>query len=303
LVWAGICKAEPNKLVLLDIEKKTKGMFTKHLRNWKDIEKTLGGEGWIFRGQADATKPLKTSLERACKYFPDHLQDPRKAEILLLREFRRRFHHYSTYTPKEDDCLEWLSLMRHHGAPTRLLDFTYSFYVAVYFALEEPKNHYAIWAINSKWAANESMSNFDGGSDEYRYLDEPINKETVKFFPKIFMPKKSEKPKRFAYPLNPLGLTERLTIQKGVFMCPCDVTVSFEENLCALQGYDRKNNIIKFILTLSKEERSKALDDLYDLNITRATLFPGLDGFAKSLRLSPPKFLQPLKEDIESLKC
>jgi len=35
--------------------------------------------------------------------------------------------------------------------------------------------------------------------------------------------------------------------------------------------------------------RRKALDKLSDMNISRATLFPGLDGFARSLKVSMPK--------------
>jgi hypothetical protein len=154
---------------------------TESFTTWKKIrdyiDKNLQGKSWIFRGKGNATRRLKTSLERACEDFPEdhYLKDPRDAEILLLREFRRRFHHYLRYTPREDDCLEWLSLMQHYGAPTRLLDFTYSFYVAAFFALEKKKDDYAIWAVRSTWAVEESRNKFDKCGEEYRYLEELIN--------------------------------------------------------------------------------------------------------------------------------
>jgi hypothetical protein len=44
--------------------------------------------------------------------------------------------HFLADTPDQDDWLEWIALMQHYGAPTRFLDWTYSLYVAVFFAVE-----------------------------------------------------------------------------------------------------------------------------------------------------------------------
>lgn len=80
---------------------------------------------------------LQSALERYCVDNQFDLGDAGYHEYLLTREFRLRAHHYLTDLPDDADYLEWWSLMRHYGAPTRLLDWTYSIYVATYFALEK----------------------------------------------------------------------------------------------------------------------------------------------------------------------
>jgi len=44
-------------------------------------------------------------------------------------------------------------------------------------------------------------------------------------------------------------------------------------------------NVIQLVIPIS--ERARALEQLRLMNITRASLFPGLDGFAQSMRLLP----------------
>jgi hypothetical protein len=266
-----------------------------HIRSWDEIsayQRHLEGKSWIFRGQPDANKPLETSLRRHCKLFPNNLKDPKKAESRLLREFRRRFHQYSVVIPKKTDSLEWLSLMQHYGAPTRLLDFSYSILIAAYFALERSDGNCSVWAINAEWAVTKSACLFKD-SPEYSFFIEPITERHARRFNKIFL---SDNPKLFVCPLNPFRLTERLTLQKGVFMCPGDITATFEKNLRSMDGHDSSENMINFVLCLDKNQWRYAMDSLYNQNITRATLFPGLEGFASSLKVSPPKLLIESKE-------
>ena len=62
--------------------------------------------------------------------------------------FKRKAHQFLAQPPDPDDDFQWLALMQHHGAPTRLLDFTWSPYVAAFFALERATSDAAVWALN-----------------------------------------------------------------------------------------------------------------------------------------------------------
>src|SRR5262245_27031443 len=102
-----------------------------------------------------------TGLERVCQSaFDSRLDRAPLLEIAIIREFRRRAHHYRISLPESDHYFEWLALMQHHGAPTRLLDWTYSPYVAVHFALKHasrPKDALPeVWMIDIDWCLKAS---------------------------------------------------------------------------------------------------------------------------------------------------
>jgi hypothetical protein len=58
-------------------------------------------------------------LNRCCQ----HYQKARGK--YLFSAFKKSAHHFAA-VPAEDDYLGWLALMRHHGAPSRLLYWTLS---------------------------------------------------------------------------------------------------------------------------------------------------------------------------------
>src|SRR6267142_932504 len=98
-------------------------------------------EAWIFRGQDCAKRGLETSLERALKEFDVPAGSEAVYEGGLIRQFKRRAHHYLQTIPEKDNWIEWLSLMQHYGAPTRLQDWTYSFFVALFFAIQNAQEN------------------------------------------------------------------------------------------------------------------------------------------------------------------
>jgi hypothetical protein len=75
-----------------------------------------------------------------------------------LRIFQKKAHLFLTHIPERSDTFQWLALMQHHGAPTRLLDFTWSRHVAAFFALERTTKRAAVWAVNPKRLVNVTES-------------------------------------------------------------------------------------------------------------------------------------------------
>ena len=105
------------------------------VESWAELHERLFEDSWqeslgrhrsnfAYRGRALASEGLETSLQRLGG-------DPRSLEAPLIRSFRK-------YARKSDvpydSAWNWLALAQHHGLPTRLLDWTFSPYVALHFA-------------------------------------------------------------------------------------------------------------------------------------------------------------------------
>src|SRR5271165_976885 len=93
---------------------------------WRqDPEGDLYRQGWMFRGHKRAEYRLEPSIERIYPY-----NDWPATEYKILREFQSKAQMLMDprLIPPRDDRLAWLAILQHHGAPTRLLDFTYSPY-------------------------------------------------------------------------------------------------------------------------------------------------------------------------------
>jgi hypothetical protein len=273
--------------------------ITHLFKTWKDLQamwvtspKADTRKKWVYRGQDSEDWDLKSTFERA----RDEHNIPHKSweyEALILREFQRRAYHYTSNLPKSNDILEWFSLMRHYGAPSRLVDFTYSFYAAAYFAFkkvtpQDGKNA-VIWAIRLGWLEEKFYKIFSEKRDNFRFRD-PLD------FHKHFL-ERPETPRDFVAPVNPFRMNHRLTAQQGLFLCPGNIEKSFMENLTQNIDQEDRKNIKRIAIPTTLKD--KVLTELWYMNINSATLLPDLGGFAEYLS---DLFYLPVEVNGDDLK-
>ncbi len=101
---------------------------------------------FLCRGQADEAWSLEDSITRIMAGGAN-TANAIAIEKAALREFMSQAHLYinSSDLPQLNDLLAWWALMQHYGAPTRLLDWSESPYVALYFTVRGSLETWVIW--------------------------------------------------------------------------------------------------------------------------------------------------------------
>lgn len=243
---------------------------------------------WIFRGMTNESFELQTSLERK--------KIDRGFRKVLYQETIERFANSAyqyrdiEYIPSRNELLEIQSLMQHYGTPTILLDWTYSPYIAAYFATNDAFDNRCpsgvLYALNT-FAINRTLEAY---FRQYKIIEREVIfdrfSETDIFNKIISYPWSTGE--GFVIPIEPRRTNNRLKIQQGLFTVNGNIFYSFEENLALLLDFAIKNDpkfdtsqVMRRIVIGSSQKQS-IQEDLLLMNITAASLFPGLEGFSKS---------------------
>lgn len=185
----------------------------------------------------------------------------------LLERFEKRATPFLKSTPK--NILEWIALARHHGLPTRLLDWTESPLAALFFALKDVDINETSFAEKNPdnsivWVLETSP--FDVGNlQTLEDLDRAIEQQPYHIY--------------FPYHISP-----RISAQQGCFTVHSRFgAYGFTpiENDLASNAFHQVN-IRKLIIPASKKQTLRY--QLHQMGINYFTLFPDLDGLCTQLK-------------------
>ncbi len=227
----------------------------------------------IFRGQAKSEWTLKPTLLRSLSESKKlQFSEIVDLEFKELENFRKCAHlfHKTSLIRDEDTILDWWTLMQHYGSPTRMLDWTISPYVALYYAVSEKfDTDGAIWFLVVWNLIEKTKQLYEKQCNPPKEDYEKIARDP------------NAKPITHVYARG--VLTDRMINQQGLFTVYHNVLEDHAYSIGnVLNKYDNKKNWL-WKIVIPKEHKIRFLARLHAMNITGASLFPGADGIGRYL--------------------
>jgi len=235
------------------IEKKINNI-SEFLDSWRVDQDQDAGTAW-FRGQSDASWSLLPGFLR---------NEVQVSETTLMNRFKQSAAMLAENRPQ--NSFDWTFLMQHYGVPTRLLDWSESPLVALYFAVDEFQNHpgkdAALWCL---WPTvlNKNANIVDKVEGKYIPSFEDAELEG-------YSTESVQTTTRFELlPVATIATRNnpRIQAQLGTF------TIHHKQKI-AIEEVGNQKHILKYVIP--SESRQAVLTDLRLLGFNRFSLFPEL---------------------------
>ena len=136
-------KRDPEETDMIDLSE-----FGNKIRN------DMKSRAWVFRGQHNPDWGLQNAYSRYCKHY--HKQFVFTNFLKLLDNFLAQVSNYMIKDYGSMSFQQKIAFAQHHGLPTPFLDWSYSPYIALFFAASEKilsndsNSGVKIWAMNVK---------------------------------------------------------------------------------------------------------------------------------------------------------
>ncbi len=165
--------------------------------------------------------------------------------------------------------MAWFSLMQHYRAPTRLLDWTRSAFVAAYFAVESDFDQPGfIWVIHPatvKAFTEKTYGQRELPDDEGEQLLTAPDAKPLLFF--VRRPRE----------------TNRMAAQQGFFSVSPDILADHGDLLADAVAWASDHHERFFAMIIPPRLKPEFLRRLVAMNITARALFPGVDGLGRTV--------------------
>jgi len=274
--------------------------------------------GYFYRGVPDYKFELKSKLQRVLE---DNQCDAKlwyAKEIFSINYFKQQFKTIDKNCPEDEDIFNWLCLMQHYGAPTRLIDWTLSPYVALFFAYTDidfkKEKDGALWIINPEVIKAGILQRRDDFHNDLininRFLAEEEGGKNRDSFEKqndvlkrinLLLIKAMTGEHYGNLPISGFYSDARLIAQQGCFTIQLNLSqnldripiyspdnsfngmqenvISFTSRWTSIEDILGNPNLTQFLkIKLPFNWKNQILEMLAKMNVSAANLFPGLAG-------------------------
>lgn len=245
---------------------------------WVSLQEKLFSDAWcaergefhsnlVHRGVANFDWALMASLQH-------------RGLVERERDLLRNFRKYGRL-PGSVRLGDWdlLTVAQHHGLPTRVMDWTYSPLVALYFALEDEsqeKNDSVVWSVDYvqvherlPHTLRQTLVNSNAGAFTTEMLD------ALRLDP---VANSDQTEPAYALIFEPPSIDERVVNQYAGLSWMSRADTEFSDWL------NSTPNVLARKVRVPAHLKAEIREKLDQANVNERVLYPGLDGLTKWLR-------------------